>query len=133
SIDDINVSVRRHHDGADSAEIARAVAGHARLAKNHKNLAVWAELDQVGALAVLCDLIAGPDIAVAVDVKAVRDGELIRAESLLERARSRKLDNRCDGRVRAFLRSAPLEHPDALAVAMVDLHLDGLSEFAAVG
>src|SRR5262245_55917869 len=126
---DIDVSVERHHDGADSAQIARALA---RLAQNHQNLAVWAELDQIGALAVLCDLITGPDIAVAVDVKAVRDGELIRAESLLEGARSRKLDNRCNGRMGAFLRSAPLEHPDALAVAMVDLHLDGLSEFAAV-
>src|SRR5262245_65989614 len=50
SIDDIDVSVGRHHDGADSAQIARAVAGHARLAQNHQKMVVWAELNQVIAL-----------------------------------------------------------------------------------
>src|SRR5262249_55507596 len=131
-IGDIDVAVGRDHDRAARAQIAGSVAGHSRLAQNHQHLAVGSKLDEIRALAVPGDLVAAPDIAVAVDVETVRNRELVRADRRLKFARGIELLHRRERRIRAFPRSPTVEYPDALAIAVIDLDLDGRAEFPAL-
>src|SRR5262249_61966961 len=120
-------------DRATRTQIAGSVAGHSRLAQNHQDLAVGSKLDEISALAVPGDLVAAPHIALAVDVEPVRNGELVRADRRLKFARGIELLHRRDRRVRAFPRPATGEYPDALAIAVIDLDLDGRSKFPTFG
>src|SRR5215468_10961171 len=130
---DIDVAVGRDHDRATGSQIAGTVAGHSRLAQNHQHLAVGSKLDEIGALAVPGDLVAAPHIALAVYIETVRNRELVRADRLLKFARRIELLHRRERRIRAFGRPATVEHPDALAIAVIDLDLDGRSEFPTLG
>src|SRR5262245_47137967 len=65
SIGDVNISVGCRDDGADRAEEFLPSAG---FAQNHQYFALATKLDEIGALAVSRNLIAGPDVAVAVHV-----------------------------------------------------------------
>jgi hypothetical protein len=133
AIGDIDFAVGRDHDRATRTQIAGTVAGHSRLAQNHQHLAVGSKLDEISALAVPGDLIAAPRIALAVYIEAVRNRELVRADRLLKFARGIELLHRLERRIRTFGRSTAVEHPDALAIAMIDLDLDGRSEFPTLG
>ena len=132
-VGDIEVAVGRDHDGTHAAQIARSVARHPGLADRHQHLAVRAELEQVGALAVLGDLIAGPDTAVVVDIERMRDGEQAGANRPLELAGRIEPHERRQRRVGAFARPATVEHPYALAVAVIDLNLDDAAKFPVGG
>jgi hypothetical protein len=50
---------------------------------------------------------------------------VVRADRLLKFARGIELLHRRERRIRAFGRPATVEHPDALAIAVIDLNLDG--------
>ena len=66
-----------------SLKMIGAAAGDARLAERHQHLAVRAELDDLLALCRPCCLRVGhPDVAVAVDVQAVRKHEQPCADAL---------------------------------------------------
>src|SRR5262249_55877603 len=132
-IGDIDVPVGRDHDRTTRSQIAGTVTGHSRLAQSHQHLAVGSKLDEIGALAVPGDLVAAPHIALAVYIETVRNREHVRADRLLKFARGIKLLHRRERRIRAFGRPATVEHPDALAIAVIDLDLDGRSEFPTLG
>src|SRR6266446_7523659 len=83
------------------------------------------------ALAVPGDLVAAPHIAFAVYIETVRNREHARADRLLKFARGIELLHRRKRRIRAFGRPATIEYPDALAVAVIDLDLDGRSKLPA--
>ena len=129
-IGNVNISIGCHDDGADRAQEFLPIAGHARLAQNHQNVARVTKLNEIGALAVPRNLIAGPDVTVAVHVQAVRNRELVRTDSGFESPGGTEFDERRDFRICAFLRSATLENPDALAVTVINLDLDGLTQCA---
>ena len=57
AVADIDVAVGRDDDGAGAAQLARRVAWHSGLADRHQHLTARAELDQIGALAILRELI----------------------------------------------------------------------------
>src|SRR5215510_8791476 len=132
-IDDIDVAVGRDHDRAARAQITGTVAGHSRLAQNHQHLAVGSKLDEISALAVPGDLVAAPHIALAIDVEPVRNREFVRADRRLKFAQGIELLHGRERRVRAFPRPATVEYPYALAIAVIDLDLDGRTEFPALG
>src|SRR5262249_16038329 len=128
-IGEVDFAVGRDHDRASASQIAGAVAGHSRLAQNHQFLAVGSKLDEISALAVPGDLVAAPHIAFAVYEETVRNRERARADRLLQFARGIELLHRRERRIRAFARPATVEHPDALAIAVIDLDFDRRSEF----
>src|SRR5262249_2434611 len=132
-IGDIDFAVGRDHDRATRSQIAGTVAGHSRLAQNHQHLAVGSKLDEISALAVPGDLVAAPHIALAVYIETVRNRELVRADRLLKFAQGIELLHRRKRRIRAFGRPATVEHPDALAIVVIDLDLDGCSKFPTLG
>src|SRR5262245_38131417 len=132
-IDDVDFAVGRDHDRATRTQIAGTVAGHSRLAQNHQYLAVGGKLDEISALTVPGDLVAAPHIAFAVYIETVRNGELVCADRLLKLAGGIELHDRRDCRIRALSPATTLEHPDALAIAVIDLDLDGRSEFPTLG
>src|SRR6266567_4488121 len=55
------------------------------------------------------------------------------ANRLLKLARGIELLHRRERRIRTFGRPATVEHPDALAVAVIHLDLDGRAEFPTLG
>src|SRR5262249_37757403 len=113
-IADIDVAVGCDNDRATRSQIAGTVAGHSRLAQSHQHLAVGSKPDEIGPLAVPGDLVAAPRIALAVHIETMRNREYVRADRLLKFARGIELLHRREGRIRAFPRSATVEHPDAL-------------------
>src|SRR5262249_9582690 len=113
-IGDVDFAVGRDHDRAGPRQIAGAVAGQSRPAQNHQFLAVGSKLDEISALAVLGDLVAAPHIAFAIDKETVRNRERARADRLLKFAGGIELLDRRERRIRAFVRPATVEYPDAL-------------------
>ena len=81
SVGDKNVAIGRDQNCGRRVELVRAAAGDAGLAERHQHLAVRAELEDLVALAVLAEAVGHPDIAVAVDVNAVRKQEQSRRRS----------------------------------------------------
>jgi hypothetical protein len=63
----------------------------------------------------------------------VRNREHAGADRLLKLARGIELLHGRERRIRAFAGPATVEHPDALAVAVIHLDLDGRAEFPALG
>src|SRR5262249_24941507 len=128
---DEDVAVWRGHDVAGAVERVRPVAGDARLAQGHQHLAFRAEFEDLVAFAVLTRRIARPDVAVPVDVGAVRLIEHSRPEHPQYLARRIELDDGRQARAFAVGRAAALEDPD-VAFA-VDIDSDRPAPFPAVG
>ncbi len=127
AVADKNVAIGRNHDAACAVEVALGVAGHAGMAECHQHLARRAELDHDAAFAVPDPVVGRPHIAVLVDKEAVRLDEHAGAEAPHELAVRVELLDRVAPRI-----GTAVEHPNALAVAMVDLDLDGRAELAAL-
>src|SRR5262245_17729662 len=126
AVADKNVAVAPNHDAACAVEVALGVAGHALMAERHQHLARGAELDDDAALAVPDLIVRPPHTAFIVDKEAVRRNEHVGAEAPHELAGLIELLDRVAVRL-----LAAVEHPNALAVAVVDLDLDGPAELAA--
>ena len=127
AVADKNVAIGRNHDAACAVEEALGVAGHALVAERHQHLAFRAELDHDAALAVPDPIVGRPDIAFIIDIEAMRLDEHIGAEAPHELAGRIELLDRV-----AAVRGTAVEHPDALAVAMVELDFDGPAKLAAL-
>src|SRR5262249_16929377 len=127
AVADKNVAIGRNHDAACAVEETLRVAGHAGLAERHQHLASRAELDDDGALSVPRPIVRRPHIALVVDIEAVRLVEHVGAEAAHELAVRIELLDRV-----AAVRGTAVEHPDALAVAMVELDFDGPAKLAAL-
>src|SRR5215831_390809 len=132
-IGDIDVSIGRDDHGADRAQEVATITGHAGLTQDHQHVAVGTELDKIGTFAVPRNLVARPNVAVAVHIQTVRNSEFVGAERLFEHTGGAELQEWRDVRISAFVRFTTLEHPDALAVTMIHLDLDSLPKFAAAG
>ena len=134
----------RHEDAAVGrdqhivrlGEIRRRIAGLARRAERHQQLALRAELEDGVALALgvreLCHLggrrrsrVHDPHVALPIDVHAVRPEDLSGAEALDDLAARIELDDRFDVRPGAELVPA-VAGPDVLAV---DVDVDRADRF----
>src|SRR5262249_47569395 len=133
AVGDIDVAIGRDDDTARPVQEAGTVAGHSGLTQGHQHLALRAEFDNHVALAVLRALVGYPHIALVVDIKAMRLVEHVGAERPDELAGGIELLDRWNHRIGAVVRCATVEHPNALAVAVINLHLDGLAKFPALG
>src|SRR5262245_22172965 len=73
---DEDVAIRRDQRRRWRVELVVAAAGDAGLAERQQELALRREFEHLMALAVLAEAVGEPDIAVAIDMDAVRkDGE----------------------------------------------------------
>src|SRR5262245_12966789 len=115
-----NVDVSRLIEGVGGARIA----GDARLAQRHQYLAVLAELDDGLAFAAFRDRVRDPNVAVTIDVEAVRIVHHAAAEFGLHVAVGIELHDRIERRATAVLRGTAVERPQALTVG-IDLDADG--------
>ena len=148
SLRDEDVAVRGDDDVVRLGERVGRIAGHARLADRHQDLALRAELDHLmpdqlrgrgrrrrrrrsgsgaarGTRTVVVR-VGHPDVAVAIDVDAVRERDHAGAEALHELAGRVELQHgierrhRAGRRIGAAVHAAALAHPDRSAV-LVDL------------
>ena len=136
SIGDENVAVRRDQHCGRCVELVRTVAGDTGLAERHQHPAVRTELEDLVALSVLAEPVGDPDIAIAVDMQAMREKQQPLAERLHQLARRIEFEDR--RQVRSVTgergprfhergrseRSAPLGHPDTGPVG-IDIHAAG--------
>src|SRR5689334_1896186 len=120
-----DVAVRRNVDvGRLIERIGGArIAGDAWLAQRHQHLAVLAELDDGLALAALRNRVGDPDVAVAIDMEAVRIVHHAAAELDLHVAVGVELHDWIERRATTVQRGAAVKCPQALAVG-IDLDAD---------
>src|SRR5262249_57587780 len=79
---DENVSIGRNEHRRWRVEFVRAIAGDPGFAEREQHLAVRTELDDLMTLAVLAQPIGDPDVALAVDMNAVRQHQRTNAEAV---------------------------------------------------
>src|SRR5258706_484107 len=127
AVADKNVAIGRNHEAACAVKEALGVAGHTGFAERHQHLASRAELDDDSALTVPGPIVRRPHIALVVDIEAVRLVEHIGAEATHKLAARIELLDRVAG-----VRGTAVEHPNTLAVGMVDLHFDVPAKLAAL-
>ena len=77
-----DVAIGSDDDGRGLVEGVRAIAGNAGLAEFQQDFAIRAELDHLLALAVRAIGVGHPDVAILVDVNAVRENEQSGAKAL---------------------------------------------------
>jgi hypothetical protein len=125
AVADEDVAARRDQHGGRHIEGVGTVTGNARPAERYQDLAVLIHLEHLVAfpippqiLAVRPFAVGNPDIAVAIDVDAVRTDEHPRPKALDRLPRGVELQNGSDRRPDAVVRPASLEDPDAGAVAV---------------
>ncbi len=111
-----DIAIGRECDRVRLVERVRAVARYSGLAERHEHLAIFAELEYLLALAVLALAVAHPEIAVAVEGKAMRKDEHARAEGLQQFAVRVEFHDGIERRPRTAIHSAPVGDPD-VAVA----------------
>src|SRR5205085_6676835 len=97
AVSDENVAVRRGYDRRWRIELVVAAAGDAGLAKREQKLAVGTEFENLMPLALDADAVGDPDIAVAIDVQAVREDQHSGAEALDQLAGGIEFENRVKG------------------------------------
>ena len=118
-----DIAVRRDDNVGWAIEGVGPCAQHSWLAERQQDLAVRIELDHLVPFA-WCRrgaVVSDPDVALAIDVHAVRDGKQSRSERLHQTALCVKLENRRDRRVGARVAAAAICEPYRGTVA-VDVH-----------
>ena len=108
-----DLAVRCDDDVGWAVEGVGACAQHARLAERQQDLAVRIELDHLVPFAWCRHgaVVGDPDVALAIDVHAVRDGEQSRSERLHQAALRVKLENRRDRRIGAVVAATAICDP----------------------
>src|SRR5262249_30466652 len=99
--------------------------------ERHQDLAVGAELEDRVAFAVAARLIGRPDIALPVDMEAMRAIDQAGAEARNELAVLVELHDRIESRIDAVVAGAAVVRPDALAIG-IDLNADGRAPLASL-
>src|SRR5262245_10871694 len=77
-----DVAVGRCHHGRGRVELVVAGTRNSRLAKRQQDLALRAELEHLVALALHPEAVGEPDIAVAIDMNAMREDQHAGTEGL---------------------------------------------------
>ena len=114
-VSDKDVAVRRGDDARRSIERVVRGARDAGSTERHEHLAFGAELDDDVTLAVFSIGVRNEDIALAVDVDAVREYEEPRAEASHELAGRIELEDRRQARAGARVRATALEYPHVIS------------------
>ena len=139
---DENAAVRSDQHVVGLGQLRGRIAGLTAGADRHQQLALRAELQHGVALALgigkLRQLlrrrrarVRDPDVALLVDVHAVRPQDLSRAEARHDLAGGIELDHRIDLRIQADVAAAAIAGPDVFAVS-VDVHRADRAPFPAV-
>src|SRR6185295_17243962 len=125
AVADEDVAVGRHEHRGGNVERIAALAGDTRRPERHQQLPVGTELEDLVSFSVPARIlpvgafaVGDPDVAVAVDVNAVRPHEHARAEALDESSCRVEFLDRRDVGADAVLIAAAIERPDAPPVAI---------------
>ena len=116
SVGDEDVAVRRDDDGGRRVEVSGPLPGDAGLAERQQQLAVGAELEHLWPLPSLAEAVGHPDVAVAVDVNAVREQQHSGAEALHQLAGRIELEDRVELRAVAVERHRRIRSATAAAI-----------------